>query len=479
MAFKKFTVGMGLVIGLLTASAPAQTLTLLHAFAPLGNGTNSDGIFPFGALAASGGVLYGTTFNGGANSNGTVFAVNKDGTSFTNLHVFAIRGGPVHTNADGGWPGGGVIVSGNTLYGTTGLAGPALRGTIFAMKTDGTGFTNLHVFSGGSDGSSTLAGLVLSSNRLYGASQGGGANAYGMLFGMNTDGSAYTNLHSFPGLLNNTNSDGSQPLAALVVAGTNLFGTCWSGGVAGLGSVFRLNTDGSGFTNLHSFTAAVSGTNSDGAMPYAGGLIVGDNVLYGTTRVGGPLGAGVLYRLNTDGSGFTNLHSFSPVNNLTNADGALPYGNLFLSGKVLYGTASVGGTSSNGTVFVMNNDGSGFKVLYNFTGTVNNTNREGATPVSAILSSNTLYLVAHTGGSGGNGALGSLWVSPALSLNLAGGKAVLAWLTNADGFTLQSSSDLSTSSSWSVVGTTPVNTNGQYIITNSLSAGAVFFRLTR
>ena len=53
------------------------------------------------------------------------------------------------------------------------------------------------------------------------------------------------------------------------------------------GTVFAVNTDGTGFTNLHSFTAAsgslVSITNSDGASPYAG-LILSGNTLYGTAR---------------------------------------------------------------------------------------------------------------------------------------------------------------------------------------------------
>jgi hypothetical protein len=76
--------------------------------------------------------------------------------------VFSVRSGPLHTNTDGGWPGATLIVSGHTLFGTTGLAGPALRGTVFALNTDGTDFTNLHLFNGSSDGASTFAGLTLS-----------------------------------------------------------------------------------------------------------------------------------------------------------------------------------------------------------------------------------------------------------------------------------------------------------------------------
>jgi len=479
MTLGKLLVVLALMAGLPSVSCPAQTFTLLHSFAPVVSGTNADGDFPFAQLAQSGGVLYGTTFNAGANSNGTVFAVYTDGSGFTNLHVFSARGGLLHTNADGATPGSGVVVSGNVLYGTTGAAGPLHLGTVYAMNLDGTGYTNVHVFGGNNDGNSTLGGLVISGGRLYGNSQSGGTNGYGMIFGVNTDGSAYTNLHSFASLTSGTNSDGIQPLATLAIYGTNLFGACSGGGAAGSGTAFRMNTDCSGFTNLHVFSALVAGTNSDGKMPYFGGLTVSGTNLFGTTRLGGAGGNGVLYRLNLDGSGFTNLHSFTAANNFTNADGVYPFGSLFSSGNTLYGTAAGGGPTTNGTVFVVNPDGSGFKVLYNFSHLPNLTNADGAVPVSVILSSNTLYGVAHTGGSGGSGAVFSLFVPPPLNLNFSGGRAVLAWPTNADGFTLQSAGNLSATAAWTPVTATAINTNGQYVLTNTLSEGHIFYRLAR
>jgi len=479
MNFRNLLVVLALMARWSTPSCPAQTLTLLHSFAPVTSGTNADGTFPYCALAQSGNVLFGTTFGAGANSNGTVFAVNMDGTGFTNLHVFSVRMGPFHTNSDGATPGSGVVVSGNVLYGTTGASGPSLHGTVYAMNTDGSSFTNLHVFGGNNDGNSTIGGLVLSGSRLYGNAQSGGTNGYGMIFGVNTDGSGYANLHSFANVLGVTNSDGIQPLATLAIAGANLFGTCSGGGVFGSGTVFRMNTDGSSFTNLHVFSALVSNTNIDGKFPYLGGVTVNGTNLFGAARLGGANGNGVLFRMNLDGSGFTNLHSFTAASGFTNADGVYPSGNLYSSGNTLYGTASGGGATTNGTVFVVNTDGSGFKVLYNFSHVFNLTNADGTVRVSVILSSNTLYGVAHTGGSGGSGALFSLFVPPPLSLNFSGGNAVLVWPTNADGFTLQSASNLSASSVWTPIPSPSINTNGQYVITNSTSGGQMFYRLTR
>ena len=69
----------------LAGQLQAQTFTTLHSFNLYTNGAN-----PQGGLVLSGNALYGTTVNGGTSSNGTVFVVNTDGTGFTNLHSFAL-----------------------------------------------------------------------------------------------------------------------------------------------------------------------------------------------------------------------------------------------------------------------------------------------------------------------------------------------------------------------------------------------------
>jgi len=112
---------------------------------------------------------------------------------------------------------------------------------------------------------------------LYGTTQNGGSNYDGTLFKINTDGTSYSILHNF------TNSpDGSYPYAGLTVSGNTLYGTTVSGGSNDWGSVFQINSDGTGFTVLHSFTLSAAG----GFQPY-GGLAISGNVLYGTTENGG------------------------------------------------------------------------------------------------------------------------------------------------------------------------------------------------
>src|SRR5262249_45757516 len=109
---------------ILNTPTPAQTCTVLHNFAALPYGTNSDGANPVG-LTLSGDILYGTTYRGGASGGGIVFKVNIDGTSFVSLHSFTAMSGSAYPgpNADGWQPEAGLVVSSNTLYGTARYGG--------------------------------------------------------------------------------------------------------------------------------------------------------------------------------------------------------------------------------------------------------------------------------------------------------------------------------------------------------------------
>src|SRR5207253_1413429 len=120
-----------------------------------------------------------------------------------------------------------------------------------------------------------------------------------------------------------------------------LYGSTFWGGAFGLGTVFKLNKDGTGYQVLYSF----QGPPADGLGP--AGLFEGsDGALYSTTFLGGAFNRGCVFRLNKDGSGQTNLHSFSGT------DGARPRAELIeASDHLLYGTASIGGTEGAGTVF--------------------------------------------------------------------------------------------------------------------------------
>ena len=140
-----------------------------------------------------------------------------------------------------------------------------------------------------------------------------------------TDEYSFTTLHSFTG-----GNDGAFPAASLFLIGNTLYGTTIRGGSSGNGTVFTINTNGTGFMTLNS--GGISLTNLN--------LFQSGNDLYG---IGGNSSNTTVYILNTNGTGFTLLYNF---NNSSFGRSA-----SILSGNALYGTTDFGSSSSNGAVF--------------------------------------------------------------------------------------------------------------------------------
>jgi len=455
----------------LAGQVSAQTFTVLHSFSAsstnsLGAYTNNDGAQPSAGVNLSGNTLYGTTGGGGSSGKGTVFAANTNGTGFANVYTF-------NTN---GWAPNGLLLANNTLYGTTAQA--AGSSGVFKVNADGTGFTTLHRFSSNFlDGTLPAAGLVLSGSTLYGTTSAGSTWGNGNVFSINTNGSGFTTLYVFSQTGFN---DGYSPDTTLLLSGSTLYGTASRGGNYGSGTVFKLNTDGTGFTTLHSFTALNSSSvNSDGAHP--AGLFLSGSTLYGTARYGGSAGYGTVFALQTDGTGFVTLHSFTG-----GSDGESPDAPVILWGNVMYGTTAGGNgiTTSNGTVFALKTDGTGFTTLHSFTasyGPYPSTNIDGAVPYAGLLlSGNTLYGTASRGGNSGNGTVFSITLPspPQLAIIHSRGNIIFSWPANATGFTLQSATNLS-SPVWTTNLPPPVIANGQYTVTNPISGTQEFFRLSQ
>ena len=78
-------------------------------------------------------------------------------------------------SGEGANPYAGLILSGQTLYGTASGGGSSGLGTLFAVGTNGAGFATLHSFTGASDGASPAAGLITNSSGsiLYGTTVSG------------------------------------------------------------------------------------------------------------------------------------------------------------------------------------------------------------------------------------------------------------------------------------------------------------------
>ncbi len=180
------------------------------------------------------------------------------------------------------------------------------------------------------------------------------------------------------------------PYGTLVEGADGAFyGTTSDGGTSSCGTVFRINPDGTGFTKLHDFDD-VNGWLPDGRLVAGAG-----GALYGTTAQGGTSSCGTVFRINPDGTGFASIHSFE------GPDGAQPRGGLMEgTDGALYGTTVQGGATDDGVVFRINPDGTGFTTLHDFDYT------NGADPHSTLVEAEgALYGTTMSGGTARDGTV--------------------------------------------------------------------------
>lgn len=252
------------------------------------------------------GNIYGTTLSGGAYDQGTVYKLTRSGGGWVEsvIHEFGAAG-------DGTQPLHNVIfdTSGN-LYGTTSLGGANNNGVVFQLAPSGYGWTEniLASFSlSGSAGGIPYAGLIIDqSGNLYGAtsanaSGGGPPTGYGgggAVFELIPSGGGWT----LKVLYNFSDPGGGYhcgPYGNLVMdASGNLYGTTYSDGAYGYGSVFKL-TPASGqwiYTSLHDFCSG-GWPCADGALPSGDLTMDANGSFYGTTSLGGSNNYGLVWKI--------------------------------------------------------------------------------------------------------------------------------------------------------------------------------------
>ena len=329
-------------VALCAGTADSQTLTTLVTFTGFGGNGPANDAGPLGSLTYAGTTLYGTASGGGGGNVGAVFSVGTDGSDFQNLVSFTNNGG----TAMGVEPAGDLTLVGTTLYGS--VAGGANGfGTLFSVGTNGTSYQAVVSFTGAS-GTANGAGpgnLTLSGTTLYGMT-GGGGFGYGNIYSVGLDGTNYQNLVTFTGTGGTAN--GREPMGGVTLAGATLFGMTYEGGIpningTGYGNVFSAGVDGTNYQNLVSFTGSPGTANS--AQPF-GSLTPGGAALYGMTRSGGVDGLGNIFSVNAGGD-YQNVLSFTGTSG--SAIGEYPQGNLTLVGTALYGMTRQGGPTVTAT----------------------------------------------------------------------------------------------------------------------------------
>jgi uncharacterized repeat protein (TIGR03803 family) len=412
---------------------PAGTVVVLHTFDGSTDGrlrdlTSSAVLADSALIQATDGNLYGMTPSGGLFGQGTIFRITLTG-SYTVLHSFA--------GAEGAFPKGSLIqATDGNLYGATSRGGTSGAGTVFQMTPTGTVtvlysfqsadgvspetslvqatdgnfyglgggpskafkitpagvFTVLHTFLGGS-----VYGLIPTSaltqatdGNLYGTTRFGGASNGGTVYKMTLDGTV-TVLHSFA-------HETFPPSASALIQATdgNLYGTNFNSAFAGSsvgGTAFRLSLGGT-FTVLHSFDSAAEGR------PFGALFQATNGDLYGVAKSLDLLlnsAPGRVFRMTPSGI-VTVLHRFSGGN----ADGYTPTARLVQAADGnFYGTASVGGSLNQGTVFAMTPSGT-LTVSHAFDGV-----NTGATPNAGLIqgTDGNFYGTSSRGGTADHGTV--------------------------------------------------------------------------
>jgi uncharacterized delta-60 repeat protein len=258
-----------------------------------------------------------------------------------------------------------------------------------------TGFTALHQFGSQADNGRIPYGLLaLHDGFLYGTTTYGGAPYdvpptnpanKGNVFKMNMDGTGFTVLHEFTGGAN----DGWKPWSGLAISGNMIYGSTVYGGPRGEGGgvIYEMDTNGSGFRVLHAF-----GEPGDGFGGSTSPILVGD-ILYGVTRWGGN-GTGTIYSYNTTTEVYTQLYRFA----VNSSDGNAPLGTLTAGNDgYLYGLTWLGGNNNMGTLFRIKPNGSAFETLYHFAG-----GAQGKYPYDSLAFDGSHILYGTTLGEYGN-----------------------------------------------------------------------------
>jgi uncharacterized repeat protein (TIGR03803 family) len=385
--------------------ARGQSLTTLGTF----DGVNGSG--PNGSLIIdANGNLLGTASGGGASGYGTVFELQNTGSGYAATPAVVVD----LTLADGRYPSAGLTVdaSGN-LYGT-GVVGGTAQGTAFEIQKTGSSYasaaTVLANFGVGSAGAQPRGGLLIDAGgNLLGTTYYGGTSGDGTVFEIQKAGSGYaaapTTLFNFSG------TNGIAPQAGLVAdANGNLFGTTYFGGSSipanggyGYGSVFEIPKTGAGYASTPTTLTSFNGTN--GSEPTANLIVDANGDLFGTTRFGGPAGDGTVFEIQNTGSGYlsapTTLAYFDGTDG-SDLGGPSGGGNLIMDANGdLFGTASSGGTFGDGTVFEVQKTLAGYSntpiTLFNFDGI------DGSVPLDGLVADADGDLLGTTSSGGLNG----------------------------------------------------------------------------
>ena len=351
----------------------SSAITTLASF----DGTN--GAYTFGGVTMNAaGNLFGTTYEGGAFNDGTVFEITKGSNAVTSFTSF---------DENEGSPGSGGVAldASGTLYGITGQGGTSNDGTVFEIAAGSSTATALASFNG-TDGSSPDSIILDHFGNLFGATFGGGAYGKGAVFEIAHGSNTITAIASFP-----SGNGPSDPVGAVTLdAAGNLYGTTVNGVYSGQGAVFEVAKGSNAITALASFPTASGQWLEPRVTSDASGN------LYGTTETGGPNNSGAIFEITKATGTLTVIATFNGAN------GSDPSAGVTLdSVGDLYGTTYSGGANGDGTVFEIPNGSTTITAIASFDGT------NGSDPYTAVTldPAGNLYGTTMNGGAYNDGTV--------------------------------------------------------------------------
>jgi uncharacterized repeat protein (TIGR03803 family) len=378
---------------LIARSAQAQNETVLYDFAGSPDGAN-----PSSSLTSDGqGNFYGTTFGGGA-GYGTVFELSPNGSGGWNETVLYSFCSALNC-VDGADPNYSDVIfdSAGNLYGTAIGGGASDAGVVFELSPTGGNWTEtvLHNFGGGPDGESPAGNLIMdAAGNIYGMTMAGGASGFGTVFEVSPAGGGWTEQVIYSP--NNESSPYWLNPGLTIDAAGNIFGTTYS-------TVFELSpngNDGWNSTVIHAFGGTPDGIN-------AVGMPVFDQAgnLYGTTWGGGTKNDGTVHRLTPKKNGTWTEKVLYSFEGPAKKDGEHPQAGVVLdsAGNIYGATAGGGKYNLGGSVFELVAGKGKYeeKLLWSFLVA------DGAVPNSSLIwdSAGNLYGTADLGGSTSNGVV--------------------------------------------------------------------------
>lgn len=312
------------------------------------------------------GFLNGVVTNQSQSDKGFIFKIRPDGSGFQKEHLFLGSGAATSWNQ--------FIKDANSdnFYGTTFMGGNNDSGVIYKFSV--AGFSILYQFNPDGKEFYPIGNLAKGDTHVYGLTKFGGKGC-GVLYQIDLSNYQYSKIYTFESSL------GCRPTAVSIDANGTLWGATGGGGSSNAGVIFK-------FDKSSGYSKVVDLDNSKG-FDITDEFSFYEDYMYG-------ISSGTVFKVNKSNGEFVKLLDLDPATTGGGGSG------LIAIADGLFGTTYFGGSANKGTIFKINRDGTGLKILSNFDSYLNNGPSGGLTYDNGFLfglaaNGNSIYRVKADG----------------------------------------------------------------------------------